>query len=94
MAAGTYTLFGVELLNSPSFKQSMSQLNNQYDIILFASNALPASGEGEVLLSQFPYAAITLKHETIENLERITRLLERHPEHRVIFLKCCENHSI
>lgn len=86
MTAGGATPFGVELINSPKFKELMLKFEQDYDSVLAVSRAMPTSGEGQSLLTLFPNAVITINQETIDDLAVFTKILDRYPEHRFTFL--------
>ena len=87
IAAGSATRYGIELINSHAFKSLLTQLEGEYDWILLNSGALPTSSEGEILLSIFPNAAITLTHETLEDLKQVLCPLDHHFHYKYAFLR-------
>ncbi len=86
MSAGGSCPYGSEKIGSAVFLRLIEQLKTQYDWILAVSRALPCSAETEHLALLFPYLAVTLQRETIEELDFYSRFLERSTQHKLTFL--------
>lgn len=86
IAAGGEAPFAIEMIASPVFQKLMKQLKSEYDWILAVSPALPSSVEAESLVSIFPFTALTLQHEKIEELNFYIQFLKSHPQHKMTFI--------
>lgn len=86
LGSGGATSYLIEMIRAPAFSQLIDQLKQQYEWILAFSTLPPAGGEAESLLASFPYAAVTLTNETINELAPFARTQELHPEHLLTFI--------
>lgn len=86
IAAGGETSFASEMIASVAFQKLIGQLHSQYDWIIAFSRATPTSVEAESLIPQFPFAAMTLKDEKIEELHFYLQFLKSHPQHKMTFI--------
>lgn len=87
IGAGGATPYAVELIQTEAFHRLFDELEQQYDWILAVTTQCPTSGEAESLAASFPYTAITLAEETIDQLGAYMALQELHPENSIIFLQ-------
>jgi uncharacterized protein involved in exopolysaccharide biosynthesis len=74
LSAGANSRFSLELLTSRAFQEVLEQLKGRYDWIIAASQALPLSSEAESLAHLFPYIAVTVDNESVEELGFYTEL--------------------
>ena len=86
MCAGGSNRYATEKIGSPVFGRLIEQLKTKYDWILAVSGVLPCSAEAESLALLFPYLAVTLQRETIEELNFYTRFLKQSMQHKLTFL--------
>lgn len=86
IASGGETPFASEMIASPAFQKLIEQLKSQYDWILAVSPASPMSVQAESLLPLFPFAALTLDQEKIEDLNFYIQFLQSHPQHKMTFI--------
>lgn len=86
MAAGGATPYLIEMIHGPAFSKMIDELKRHYDWILAVSTVPPTSGEAESLAASFPCAAVTLTHETIDELRGYQRLQKLHPAHTLTFM--------
>ena len=84
--AGGYTSHMIEMVHSPAFLKLMDEIKEQYDWILAFTSTPPVSGEAESLLALFPYAAITLTDEIIDDLTIFVRSQELHSGQMITFM--------
>lgn len=68
LPAGGASPFASELLTSQSFKDLLHSYRSHYDWILAFSHSLPHTAETENLVSLFPFVAVTLQNETVDDL--------------------------
>ncbi len=87
IAAGGETFFANEMIASDAFKHLVDTLGETYDWIIAVSQAGAASVEGESLLSLFPNIAVTLKDETIGELNAYFESIENSPNRKITFVK-------
>lgn len=69
LSAGGITAFGNELLKSIAFNHLLMQWQKQYDWIILTSKVLPNSSEAEDLLASFENIVVTVKNETLQDLQ-------------------------
>jgi hypothetical protein len=86
IASGGENPFASEMIASPAFQKLIEQLKPQYDWILAFSSAPPSSVMAESLAPHFPFIALTLEQEKIEELNFYVRFLKSHPQHRMTFI--------
>lgn len=86
MAAGGANPFARDMINSNAFHKLMEQIQPHYDWILAISRAPAYSVEAESLVSLFPFIALTLDQERIEDLNFYIQFLKNHPQHKLTFI--------
>lgn len=91
ISAGGETPFASELIASVAFHKLIEQLKPHYDWIIAVSRATSASVEAESLVPLFPFVALTLEHERIEELNFYMKFLKAHPKHKLTFILTSEN---
>ncbi|WP_068470747.1 hypothetical protein [Candidatus Protochlamydia phocaeensis] len=83
--AGGASRFFIELMGSEAFKKLINELQERYDWIIGISRASPVSAEAESLVPLFPYAAVTVWQEKVEDLDFYAQLANN-PNRKVVFL--------
>lgn len=91
ISAGGETPFASELIASVAFHKLIEELKPKYDWILAVSRASSASVEAESLVPLFPFVALTLEQETIEELNFYMKFLKAHPKHKLTFILTSED---
>ncbi len=86
MASGGANPFAIEMMSSITFKKLIEELKPHYDWILAVSRASVCSVEAESLVPLFPFIALTLDEERIEDLNFYIQFLKIHPRHKMTFI--------
>lgn len=86
IAAGGQSAFAVEMIGSQAFQKLMDKLQSQYDWILAVSRSIPSSVEAETLVPLFPFIALTVDQERVEELNFYIQFLKSHPQHKMTFI--------
>lgn len=86
IAAGGTSPFSVEIIASQEFKKLIDQLQPSYDWILAVTPSTPCSVDAESLIPVFPFVALTLDHEKIDDLNFYIKYMKAHPNHRLTFI--------
>ncbi|WP_155117373.1 hypothetical protein [Neochlamydia sp. EPS4] len=66
---GGVSRFAVELIGSHRFKNLLEQLVQRYDWVLVVSDAMPASGQADLLTKIFDHVAVNLTNESLSDLK-------------------------
>jgi tyrosine-protein kinase Etk/Wzc len=85
LEAGGESQFSIELLKSQRFRDLLNQLKEKYDWILAFTQVKATEGEAESLIQLFPFIAVTIKQESIEDLSTYTHL-SSHSNKKVTFI--------
>lgn len=90
IAAGGKSSFANEMIGSLAFQDLIERLKSDYDWILAVSRASPSSVEAEGLVPLFPFVALTLSQERVEELNFYMQFIKNHPQHKMTFIldKC------
>lgn len=88
ISAGGFSRFSNELIGSHRFYKFLQNLNQRYDWIIAVTEAPLQSAETEGLLDYFPYAAINIKEELLEELKNYTSASKNGK--KVTFIINCE----
>ena len=86
VSSGGENPFANELITSKAFQSLIDNLQPSYDWILAITPAHATSVEAESLIPLFPFAAVTLRQEKIEELHFYTQFLKSHPKHKLSFI--------
>ena len=84
--SGGISPFGVELLESKTFKQLLEQLLERYDWVFATSKVSPTGAEAESLLRNFDRTAISLSDETLPQLEGIFTIAHANSAKKMTFI--------
>lgn len=69
ICSGSTTRYGTEGLSHPKFQSFLEAMQQNYDLILIYSHAMPKEAEGEALLSLAGVTVVVARDETLEDLE-------------------------
>lgn len=86
IAAGGESHFVNEMLNSEAFQNMIEKLKMNYDWIIGVSRAIPGSVEAENLVPLFPFVALTIQHEKVDEINFYIQYLKTHPSHKMTFI--------
>lgn len=86
IASGGDCLFAGELIGSNAFQKLIKELNHHYDWILAFTKYAPDSVDAETLVPLFPFIAMTLVQEKIDDLKYYIHFQKNHPNHKMTFL--------
>lgn len=86
MPAGGISRHGNELIASNSFRDLIENLRKQYDWIIASSTVSPQAAEAEHLLELFPYAAISVMGESLQQLRNCISHAHGSEKHFITFV--------
>lgn len=85
ISSGGTTLFTNELLESDQFEQLLNTLSQKYAWVIGYSVAEPTSAEAESLLNLFPYVAVSVSGERLEDMKPYFEASRSHHEISFVF---------